>query len=319
MCLDWKREFLSLYTSYDLERSREAFELKREHIPAKLFRYRDLCSDNIEYRKREIAGELFLSHPQKLNDPFECWSFLHSKTPIDYVNKFTYVDYYLKTGKTGEAHAILQSDNWYETLLELQTSGENSPEKKDGMKKAIENSIMIAMEDINKEVRNRIIEMVRLACFSTTATNLPMWYHYTDKRKGICLEYSPSDIEDQYQLNSLFPVHYVDRLPDMTHMLAHKEKASLSMPTFLSFHKLKDWEYEHEWRIIYDVGYWIRKGIPLPDNFQNGVAINFIKPSKVILGTDIETQMEHEITTCAAERGIPVVKSRFTEYGLAVE
>ena len=123
-----------------------------------------------------------------------------------------------------------------------------------------------------------------------------------------------------YQRDSLFPVQYVDQLPDMTYMLAHREKTGLSMPVFLTLHKLKDWAYEHEWRMIYDAGYWMRKGQRLPDGFEkNGVAIKFIRPSKVILGTDIDYEIEKEITSCAQEHDIRVVKAQLTEYGLSVD
>ena len=38
----------------------------------------------------------------------------------------------------------------------------------------------------------------------------------------------------------------------------------------------------------------MRKGQRLPDGFEkNGVAIKFIRPSKVILGTDIDSEIEN--------------------------
>lgn len=319
--MDWQNTFMQLYTSTSLEDGRKAFELKRNHIPSKLYRYRTVSQENLDYRKQEIAsGELFLSHPEKLNDPFECWSVLHSTSPTEYVDKNTYAEYYFKTGKTQELNTVLNNDDWFSALTAMQISKATSAEEAENERQAIEASIMFAMEDINKEIRKRITDMIRFACFSTTATNLPMWYHYTNKRTGICLEYSTSDITDMYQRDSLFPVQYVDQLPDMTYMLAHREKTSLSMPVFLTLHKLKDWAYEHEWRMIYDAGYWMRKGQRLPDGFEkNGVAIKFIRPSKVILGTDIDSEIEKEITSCAQEHDIRVVKAQLTEYGLSVD
>lgn len=319
--MGWQDAFMQLYTSTNLEDGRKAIELKRKYIPSKLYRYRDVSKENLKYRKQEIAtGELFLSHPEKLNDPFECWSVLHSASPTKYVDKNTYAEYYFKTGKIQELNTVLQNEDWFSALTAMQISKALSVEEAEKAKQAIEASIMIAMEDINKEIRKRIIDMIRFACFSTTATNLPMWYHYTNKRTGICLEYSTADITDTYQLDSLFPVQYVEQLPDMTYMLAHREKTILSMPVFLTLHKLKDWAYEHEWRMIYDAGYWIRNAQHLPDGFQeNGVAIKFVKPSKVILGTDIGSEIEKEITSCAQEQNIEVVKAQFTEYGLSVD
>ena len=215
---------------------------------------------------------------------------------------------------------IRQNENWFDALTTLHASKASTPEEAEQIKLAIEDSIKLSMEEFNQEIRKRIINMVRFACFSTTPTNLPMWYHYSDKRKGICLEYTTSDIMDMYQLNSLFPVQYVDRLPDMAYMLARRDATTLSMPTYLSFHKLKDWSYENEWRLIYDAGHWIRNGQALPEGYEsNGVLIDFIKPSKVILGTDIEPEIEDEITNCAQGQGISVVKSKITEYGLFID
>ena len=319
--MNWQDEFIQLYTSTNLENMRKAFDLKRKHIPSKLYRYREVSKETLQYRKQEISnGELFLSHPKNLNDPFECWSILHSISPEEYVDKNMYAEYYSMAGKNRELNTILENDDWFSALITLQTSEARSVEEANKAKQEIKSNIMFAMEDINKEIRKRIIDMVRFACFSTSATNLPMWYHYTNKRTGICLEYSTDNITDIYQCDSLFPVKYVDQLPDMTYMLAHRENPILAMPVFMTIHKLKDWAYENEWRMIYDAGYWTRKGQPLPNGFEeSGVIIKFIKPSKVILGTDIDPELEKEITFCAKEQNIKVVKAKLTEYGLSVD
>ena len=39
--------------------------------------------------------------------------------------------------------------------------------------------------------------MVRVVSFSNTATNLPMWHHYTDAHRGICLEYDMAGIPEE--------------------------------------------------------------------------------------------------------------------------
>lgn len=318
--MEWQDEFIKLYTSRSIEESRKAFKLKRHFIPSKLYRYREVSKENVHYRKKEITkGELFLSHPKKMNDPFECWSFLQSDFAKEYIDKRTFADYYRKTGQSKEVASILQAEDWFDQLMAMEIGEKDSLEEIQKAKQTIENNIMLSVESINKEIREKITDMIRFACFSTTATNLPMWHHYTKEHKGICLEYSTSDIVDTYQLDSLFPVQYVEQLPDMAYMLAHRDKKTMSMPVFLTLHKLKDWSYEQEWRMIYDAGYWLRRGQCLPKGFEKeGVVINFIRPSKVILGTDIESEIEKEITACAVDHGIKVIKAKLTEYGLGV-
>ena len=42
---DWKTEFLNLYMSGDVEKFGQALDMKRLHIPKKLYRYRALSDD----------------------------------------------------------------------------------------------------------------------------------------------------------------------------------------------------------------------------------------------------------------------------------
>ena len=84
---DWKTEFLDLYISGDVEKLGKALDLKRLHIPKRLYRYRTLDDDNItKYRFGEIVrGELYMSHPSELNDPFEASSKLAESKPSEYM------------------------------------------------------------------------------------------------------------------------------------------------------------------------------------------------------------------------------------------
>ena len=68
--MDWKDDFLRLYTSESVTDFGEALDLKRKNLPKKLYRYRSLSDETIKYRFAEIVrGELFMSHPKDLNDP----------------------------------------------------------------------------------------------------------------------------------------------------------------------------------------------------------------------------------------------------------
>ena len=54
--MNWQDEFIQLYTSTSLEDMRKAFDLKRKHIPSKLYRYREVSKENLQYRKQEISN-----------------------------------------------------------------------------------------------------------------------------------------------------------------------------------------------------------------------------------------------------------------------
>lgn len=56
--MDWKNEFLKLYMSSTAGSLDKALELKRNHLPQKLYRYRK--ADNLEHLKNEICkGRIF--------------------------------------------------------------------------------------------------------------------------------------------------------------------------------------------------------------------------------------------------------------------
>ena len=67
---EWENEFWKLFVSTLKGDLRKALDLKRKHIPEKLYRYRNL--DNLDYRTSEIAtGEIYVASPPELNDIFD--------------------------------------------------------------------------------------------------------------------------------------------------------------------------------------------------------------------------------------------------------
>ena len=66
-----------------------------------------------------MKGELFLSHLGKLNVPSECGPFLQGNSPMEYINKQTFVDCYAKTGQTKQLNIILQKEEWFDKLVTI--------------------------------------------------------------------------------------------------------------------------------------------------------------------------------------------------------
>ena len=162
-----------------------------------------------------------------------------------------------------------------------------------------------------------INKMSRFACFTEKNSNLPMWSHYANGHTGVCLEYDISLISDVYIINRFFPVKYVNKLPDGTSLLAQEKTLRFSFMDYILIHKLSDWSYESEWRLIFNVGSWFFSPDEVPKEFwKNGAQIKFALPSKVFLGIKIEEKNENEIREWCDELGIPVEKMKCTEYGL---
>ena len=320
---DWKTEFMDLYMSGDVVKFGQALDLKRLYIPKRLYRYRTLSDDNItKYRFGEIVrGELYMSHPEELNDPFEASSNLAESKPSAYMrDKEDFTRLFKDKMSDQDYERVFDSDAWYENLLNYVAEKSVSPDKVEEIKEILSRVIMGEFEKINSSVSDMARKMVRLACFTTTPDNLPMWHHYTNGHTGICLEYNTEDITNVYLINKLFPVYYVDKMPDMTDMLLKNRQPKFGFMEYLAIHKLKDWRYENEWRLIYDAGSWYFRSEDVPKDFWTcGKNIQFIRPTRIIMGMKISEQHEKKICEFAKLAGIPAIKAIQTEYGLKID
>lgn len=180
--------------------------------------------------------------------------------------------------------------------------------------------LMHQFEEFNTSLNDMICKTSRFACFTEKVDNLPMWNHYAQEHKGVCLEYNIDCIDETYFVNRLFPVYYTDKLPDGASLLVEEKLPQSVFIDYFLIHKLKDWNYESEWRLIMNAGLLYNSPDDVPNNFwQNGTLIKFVLPSNVFLGSQISTNDEEHIRHWCNNLSIPVQKMKCTEYGLIAE
>lgn len=103
-------------------------------------------------------------------------------------------------------------------------------------------------ENLNNELRKK----VRIACFTESNTNVPMWHYYAEKNTGICIEYSinkeklTNNNTNIYFLPIIYTNDYNEYFP---YDLDVEEKNKL-ITIICSVLKMEDWKFEKEWRII---------------------------------------------------------------------
>lgn len=314
--MDWKEKFLELYTSNDFQLYEKALEMKRKHIPEKLYRYRSMSVESKINRKMEIEHNLiYLSHPSELNDPLEASSLLQpDKIPSILKNEFKKRFSEIMPQETH--YNIFKSDNWLNELKNY-ISQNSKIEETNQTLNLLMNKVF---EELNRHINKLIRNNIRLLSFTTKPNNLPMWSHYSDNHKGICIEYNTADITNHILKESLFPVIYVDKLPDFIYMSSQKKLPEFSFFEYLAMHKLNDWSYEDEWRLILPTDFLY------PDTYKNatnpssnGKFIDFIKPSKIILGINIENSLESMLKEMAKNSNIKITKAKITCHGLEID
>ena len=187
------------------------------------------------------------------------------------------------------------------------------------MLKSLSEVIQDFIEYKNLHYNELFRSTTKMACFTTKPLNLPMWNHYASCHKGFCLEYD-TDKMTTFLKNKLYPVLYVEKLPNLIDVLLSEKARNFILFDLIASQKLQDWSYEDEWRLLFNVGdFYFSENEVLEEFYNKGKLISFIKPSKIILGMNIEERSKKDLEEMANIANIPISQVKYTEYGLTIE
>jgi len=300
-----------------------------------LYRYRRL--DKHEDYTRLIdfldSGNLYCSKQKDLNDPFDLRSPL-TDAGLDYLDKDTIatskmlfivfiIIIIVETAKDNGDD--LAKNTLDEMLTNMSVKSEDIKdviqkvfevvEQKEGAEiKDADTEQMYSILAYDKTFNNVLAEHflrdpystihealdeVGLACFTESSSNMPMWWHYASERKGVCLEFNMKSFKPPFSEVYMLPVRYVEILPDLTSKILKKSgKMNLHYALIhVCMHKHLTWSYEREWRAIN-----LRN---LADKkYDRPEMVNFVKPTKIILGDKIEVNHMEGICEAAKRNNI---------------
>ena len=225
------------------------------------------CAYNANSLAILINKRIWVSKPESLNDPFDC----KIKFTPPGINSDAFSKYLKRTGRsTGNR----QRD--YETFLE-------------GLQNFIE-------KDINK---------FGVFSMSQINENILMWSHYANQHKGFCIGFVRKKNNLLGDIKRAQPVEYDCNYPGVD-PLDESGSYNHSIFTKMIFTKAKNWEYEKEWRLVYDEG---DKEEPLPADI-----------SSIIFG--LRMQEEHTATIrniLAGQPNIRFQRAKEVEYQFRLE
>lgn len=99
-------------------------------------------------------------------------------------------------------------------------------------------------------VVERNMERQRITCFTDDFNNYPMWAHYADNNKGLCMEFTVDETKDSLW-GLLKKVQYVKEIPTICYpedISNENAFSALFQKTVLTKHE--KWSYEDEYRIV---------------------------------------------------------------------
>lgn len=299
----WQKQLVRSLFHYstahmDIER---AFLIKHPHVPARLYKYRQFSENHLDALKR---GVLWLSSPDKLNDPYE------AQVSFD-VDRFIVEDQsvedFLAEGKearraieAGEdwrprkpTHPI-KSGDWRRKAVAALLQSSDLPDKA-----AFASIVEAWSKDQSLAHTKAVSEQMRMGfsvlSLSATATSKLLWAHYSNSHKGFAIEYDFDSLPyDDLRRRLCFPVFYTTKLRDATRYLAKRcEPFNNLFGQYMCLVKQDDWAYEKEWRIIQAIG-------PAHANFE----MIMPKPTAVLLGSQVSPSDEETMRQLCEDRSI---------------
>lgn len=168
-------------------------------------------------------------------------------------------------------------------------------------------------ESYYRQVIHKLIEQLRVTCFSEDNANTLMWSHYADNHKGFCLEFE-YPIEEQTLFSYLSPVYYTKDYPCLVlpsfqdDFMPSQQYEEIINKFVLT--KDKVWEYEKEQRIVFTN----LIGIEIPDKRKNKIYYPEVAVSKIFFGCNCNTENKNTlIQLCKKRQRLPEVYQLVTK------
>lgn len=321
---DWKTEYYRLLKEGGHKNYSEALRIKKENLPKFLYRYRNFDKNKLNRIRREIYGFIYLSKANCFNDPYDTRSVLN-KGKREFIEnlKSIYEKSLTNHFSDAEMESIFVKENWFDELLvqglikEKITKNE-AIKNKDIIKEIINNELIRLNNEFNKIME----EQIRISCFTERWNNLPMWYHYADKFKGYCIEYNTLQIENILYVNRLLPVRYVEEYRDIIKDFIQIKRDNGILQHLLDEYattKLKDWNYENEWRLVLTLGMVYMSEQDVPEIVkEKGPELFFVKSSRILIGAEMDKESQEVLEHECRKAGVKIVHTEISDDGLII-
>ncbi len=285
--------------------------------------FRNALEEIIENANTDEDDDSFYVSDESLLEYSKEFIIAH-KTDIPRLYRYTDADYYSILGL--EENTIHLSDiGKMNDVFELLSSVTNDITNNNS-----HNDIMSILGNTEK--------LLQIKSFSENCASLLMWATYAKNYSGICVEYDFTKADD-FLLYHLFPVVYrKQRLKKAFLKLAESDfndyyvnneecnSDSILDNTVLGLVKSKSWEYENEWRLIFNylhINELYKYAKNDFDNFElfyyDDFTIKTPKPVAVYLGPRIEnTKRKHIIRICK-NQSIDVFDMKLSDKEFKVE
>lgn len=218
-----------------------------EHIPSKLFRYRDFSERNLDAFNED---KLYAVTSDLFNDPYDCLFRYDKENLIHAVltgmsKEFIYAlrEHFLSGGDFPEILSTIYAKEllaW--TKKSIMNASNEIIEAYGHQSDNLKESLVNLMEKLTDEAVGFVKKMAFIACFSEDIHSVTMWSHYANSHKGFALEYDLRQFHteclncekmkrcEKAVVGNLYPVIYGQQRYDATNFLGWYIGKSLGLP-----------------------------------------------------------------------------------------
>lgn len=240
-----------------------------------LFRYQSLRGPGLDAVKSILLESKFVIRSAALfNDPFD--SIFREKISWNLMEVLAFINRQKKAGRN------------------------LSPDDERRIRRAVREKDYKLFSAMTRGYSEDARKHLKVLCFCERWDGLPMWAHYGDNHRGVCLGFQ--------DLPNVLKIQYVSELQEYNVMLSNGDQLINALRC-----KAKDWEYEREWRII------------VSDPINEVIERVYSPASllKVILGSRISADNKQAILSwCSSRPVLPRIfqaKPKLREFGLELE
>ena len=342
----WKKQLVELLFSDNPSKinAKKAISLKYKNTPDSLFRYRTI--DNEGYALNMLkTDKIWLSTPDKFNDPFDCALKL---TPKDMDNEYALK--VLESNLSVFKHQFNFSDKELDRLMKskhviydmalLHLKKKYSNSKKPDELKKIAAKMEKNIKNSDLGMTNRFKDKIYISCFSETNKSILMWSHYAENHEGFCVEYDFKELGANDPVTRyIFPVIYSNKVFDLGNYYSHSNKEfddvaanymhginindiveGLTLPkrnkrynnmaiVYAALNKSIDWIYEKEWRYV----------LPYNNQTLKPLCISVPKPQAIYLGAKISKENTEKLIAICKTRDIKIYKMNINPFEFVLE
>jgi hypothetical protein len=293
--------------------------LGKKGLPKKLYRFRAIeTPKQFDYVVNEIRnGYLYLSRPEDFNDSFDSLSILSGNSYYDYFKDYlgfnpeipkNLYDFVYKLEETNgckiDFSQLVKAMGFYKDTMNVM------------LKKNENTSSMQSILEYNAFINSQL-RQIRIACFTEQLRNMPMWAHYANNHRGICLLYDTTTNMGMLHKDRFYKVQYRNQIFDAVYESIQYDRRLYSMLEECVITKHADWSYEKEWRLVYHPAHLFACKEDVPMNYHDsGMLIDFIRPSSIYLGWRASDELCSLMRKAVEGIDIKIIKIKMTEHGL---